>query len=281
MTRREIYDRVLSVARKVYEPQEAGAVAERFCNDLGGFGRFEVVLDGDAECGAIAPERLEELLVRVASGEPVQYIVGSTEFYGRCFDVCEGVLIPRPETEELVSLVVRENTLSEPRIIDLGTGSGAIAVSLAAELPSAEVEALDLSEVAVRVAQGNATKNGVRVGVTRGDIFAWSPEPDSYDVIISNPPYIPESERRDMESTVTNFQQSEALFVPDSRPPLYYERIAEAGRLALRPNGRLYFEIHERLAEQTARMLCEKGYEVALHHDMNHKPRMIVCRKSH
>ena len=279
MTRKEIFDRVLQVAQGVYEGREAAAVAERFCVDVCGFGRFDVALDGSKECPEVAEGSLQRLLERLSSGEPVQYVVGSTEFYGRRFAVRPGVLIPRPETEELVALVVKENRLAEPRIIDLGTGSGAIAVSLAAEIAGARVEALDISDVAVSVASENAQSNGVGVSVSKGDIFAWSPAPASYDIIISNPPYIPECERGAMERNVTDFEPAEALFVPDDRPLIYYERIAEVAWVALAVEGRLYFEIHETLAEQTARMLEQKGFEVALHHDMNHKPRMIVCYK--
>ena len=279
MTRKEIFDRVLQVAQGVYEGREAAAVAERFCVDVCGFGRFDVALDGARECGSITTAALEELLARIAKGEPVQYVVGTTEFYGRSFAVRSGVLIPRPETEELVALVVRENSLEAPHIIDLGTGSGAIAVSLAAEIEGARVEALDLSEVAVEVAKSNAARNGVEVEVLRGDIFLWEPASESYDVIISNPPYIPECERKDMERTVTDYEPSEALFVPDDSPLVYYERIADMALVGLQEGGRLYFEIHESLATETARMLEQKGFNVALHHDMNSKPRMIVCHK--
>lgn len=280
MTRREIFDRVLQVTRGVYEGREAAAVAERFCVDVCGFGRFDVALDGTRECSEVAEEELQGLLVRLGSGEPVQYVVGWSEFYGRRFAVRKGVLIPRPETEELVALVVRQNTLPNPRIIDLGTGSGAIAVSLASEIEGARVEALDLSEVAVSVASMNAQANGVAVEVQRGDIFLWEPAPENYDVIISNPPYIPEKERVAMERNVTDYEPAEALFVPDDRPLIYYERIADLALVGLREGGRLYFEIHESLAEQTAQMLEQKGFEVALHYDMNSKPRMIVCHKS-
>lgn len=279
MTRKEIFDRILQVAQGVYDGCEAAAVAERFCVDVCGFGRFDVALDGSKECPEVAEDVLQSLLERLSSGEPVQYVVGATEFYGRRFAVRQGVLIPRPETEELVALVVRQNRLPNPRVIDLGTGSGAIAVSLAAEIAGARVEALDLSEVAVSVASENAHTNGVDVAVAQGDIFAWSPAPDSYDIIISNPPYIPQCERGTMERNVTDFEPAEALFVPDDRPLIYYERIADVALVALSGEGRLYFEIHETLAEQTAQMLKQKGFEVALYHDMNHKPRMIVCYK--
>lgn len=280
MTRKEIFDRILRVAEGVYEGREAAAVAERFSVDVCGFGRFDVALDGARECPEVAEEELQRLLVRLGSGEPVQYVVGWTEFYGRRFAVCQGVLIPRPETEELVALVVRENTLLNPHIIDLGTGSGAIAVSLAAEIEGARVEALDLSEVAVEVARENARSNSVAVEVQRDDIFLWEPTPESYDVIISNPPYIPQCEREAMERNVTDYEPEEALFVPDDRPLIYYERIAGTALVGLREEGRLYLEIHESLATETAQMLEQKGFEVALHYDMNSKPRMIVCHKS-
>lgn len=280
MTRKEIFDRILRVAEGVYEGREAAAVAERFSVDVCGFGRFDVALDGARECPEVAEEELQRLLVRLGSGEPVQYVVGHTEFYGRRFAVRQGVLIPRPETEELVALVVSENTLPNPHIIDLGTGSGAIAVSLAAEIAGAMVEALDLSEVAIEVARENARANSVAVEVLRGDIFLWEPAPESYDVIISNPPYIPQCERVTMERNVTDYEPVEALFVPDDRPLIYYERIADIALVGLREGGRLYFEIHERLATETVKMLEQKGFEVAFYHDMNHKPRMIVCHKS-
>lgn len=280
MTRKEIYDRVLQVAHECYEGREAEAVAERLCADLYGFGRFDVVMNGDVEPDNFHTEQFEMQLQRVAQGEPVQYIVGSTEFYGHTFAVRSGVLIPRPETEELVALVVRENRTPTPRIIDLGTGSGAIAVSLACEIEGARVEALDLSEVAVEVASANAEQNGADVRVQRGDIFLWEPERESYDVIISNPPYIPLCERGEMARNVTDYEPSEALFVPDERPLVYYERIADVALVALRNGGKLYFEIHERLAEETAQMLREKGLcDVTLHKDMNGKPRMMVCTK--
>lgn len=279
MTRKEIYERISEVALQYYDTREALAVAERLCCDVCGFSRFDVVMEGDKQCRSLSAERLEELLVRLSSGEPVQYIVGFTEFYGRRFRVQKGVLIPRPETEELVELVVKQNRLLAPRIIDLGTGSGAIAVSLACEIAGARVEALDLSDVALRVSSNNAAENGVDVCIRKGDIFEWKPSAASYDIIISNPPYIPARERKQMDATVTDYEPSEALFVPDESPLMFYEHIADVALEALAPEGRLYFEIHELLAEQTLGMLHSRGYQAVLHYDMNNKPRMIVCHK--
>lgn len=280
MTRREIYNKVLACAARLYEPTEATAVAERLCADLYGFGRFEVALDGDCEPQGFDVERFDEHLARLESGEPVQYVVGWTEFYGRRLNVCEGVLIPRPETEELVALVVRENASEKPHILDVGTGSGAIAISLAGELQGAQVEALDLSPVAVEVSRENVRLNGVDVDVQQGDIFLWEPLPESYDIIVSNPPYIPEREREEMAHNVTDFEPSEALFVPNESPLVYYERIADIALVGLRKGGKLYFEIHEKFDKETATMLHEMGFEdVVVHNDLNSKPRMVVCRK--
>ncbi len=280
MTRKEIYDRVLAAAAPIYDDVERRAVAERLCADLYGFGRFDVVMNGEAVPEDFDAERFEVLLDRVAKGEPVQYIVGSTEFYGRRFVVREGVLVPRPETEELVALIVRENTAPTPRIVDLCTGTGAIAVSLACEIAGARVEAVDLSPIAVEVASENIGANGVDVALESGDVFEWEPEADAYDVIVSNPPYIPESERMDMDRNVVDFEPEMALFVPDETPLIFYERIADIALVGLREGGRLYFEIHERYAEECAQMLRTKGLcDVQIHNDMNSKPRMVVCTK--
>lgn len=281
MTRREIYDRVLTRAQNLYGTREGAAVAERLCADLYGFGRFEVALDGKAVPEEFDTKSFEEYLVRLDSGEPVQYIVGWTEFCGRRFKVQQGVLIPRPETEELVELIVRDTIPENARIIDFGTGSGAIAISLAAALKGARVEALDVSPVSVGVARDNALLNGVKVDVGLEDVFLWEPEPESYDVMVSNPPYIPNNERKEMARNVVDFEPSVALFVPDDKPLVFYERIADLALVGLREGGKLYFEIHERLALETVAMLREKGFqEVELHQDMNSKPRMVVCRKS-
>ena len=280
MTRREIYDRVLAAAAEVYEGREAQAVAERLCEDLYGFGRFDVVMDGQVQPEGVEEFALKEVLVRLSSGEPVQYIVGRTEFLSREFTVRSGVLIPRPETEELVNLIVEENASSSPHILDVGTGSGAIAISLALEIPTAKVEAIDISPEAVDIARENKSRLAALLSVELCDVFAFEPTPESYDIIVSNPPYIPTSERVDMRSNVVDHEPSLALFVPDERPLMFYERIADVAKVGLRDGGRLYFEIHSRLSKETAQMLHDKGFrDVTIKEDMNSKPRMIICRK--
>lgn len=271
---------VLASATEVYEGREAAAVAERLCVDLYGFGRFDVAMDGDVTHCGVEESALKDVLVRLSSGEPVQYVVGRTEFLNREFGVRSGVLIPRPETEELVSLIVEECTTPSPTILDVGTGSGAIAISLALEIPSARVEAIDVSPEAVAVARENMSRLSASLSIELCDVFDFEPTPESYDIIVSNPPYIPLSEREEMSVNVVDHEPSLALFVPDERPLVFYERIADLAQVGLLEGGRLYFEIHERLALETAQMLREKGFcDVTIREDMNSKPRMILCRK--
>lgn len=280
MTRKEIYNRALEAVVAHYDGPEAAAVAERFCADLYGFGRFEMVLDGGVEPEGFVLGDFEECLGRLSAGEPVQYIVGHTEFLGRKFGVRPGVLIPRPETEELVLMIARRELPRGARILDVGTGSGAIAVSLALEIEGARVEAIDLSEVAVEVARSNAEALGAEVAIERADIFAFEPEAEGYDVVVSNPPYIPVAERVEMPRNVVDFEPSEALFVPNDEPLIFYERIADVALGGLRRGGLLAFEIHERLAIETAQMLVRKGFkEVTTYEDFYSKPRMILCTK--
>lgn len=280
MTRRELYRKVQALATEIYGEQEGCAVADRLTEDIYSFGRFEVVLAGELEVEGFDPNHFEALLTRLRSGEPVQYITGRTEFYGRTFHLRPGVLIPRPETEELVHLIIKECHTPSPSILDVGTGSGAIAVSLAAELEGARVEALDLSPVALEVAAHNARQIGVDVTVTEGDIFCWEPEPESLDVVVSNPPYIPISELSEMERNVTEWEPHLALFVPDESPIIFYERIADVATQGLKVGGSLYFEVHERLADSVARMLKERGFGgVEIVNDLNRKPRIVLCRK--
>ncbi len=279
-TRKQLLDRVEGVTIPLYGSREGRAVAERLCNDLYGVSRFGAMLEPDAEVD-VEEAVLTSQLSRLGAGEPVQYVVGRQEFYGREFAVRPGILIPRPETEELVALIVGENRNDSPAILDVGTGSGAIAISLAAEIPQSRVWALDVSPVAVEVARENAEQLGVSIEVGLGDIFEWQPRAESLDIVVSNPPYIPESERVEMGTNVVDYEPSSALFVPDSDPLIFYRRIAEVAAVALRKGGHLYFEIHEKLADETAKLLMEKGFtQVTIHEDMNSKPRMIGCTKS-
>lgn len=225
---------------------------------------------------------LGDVAEQLSAGRPVQYIIGKTEFCGEEFTVREGVLIPRPETEELV-MWAREvaKEFPSPRILDLCTGSGCIAIALKKLIPAAAVTAIDLSAEALAIAQENATKLGADVRFLADDVLKGVPQlqNESFDIIISNPPYIPISEREAMHINVTNFEPAMALFVEDSDPLIFYREIARIAKSRLSDRGALLFEIHELLADETLQMLQSEGFEAELRHDFLNKPRMICCHK--
>ena len=292
MTRRELYNKVWTTVAPLYDHPEPVAIAERVCADVYGFDRFEMTLFPSAEVGDFDAERFATILHQLSEGRPVQYVVGHTEFCDLRFAVREGVLIPRPETEELVRKIVAEwggkgamnggNGGSHSlRLMDIGTGSGAIAVSLAKMIEGARVTAVDVSSAALAIASENAVANGVEVEFVGADIFRFMPPAESLDVIVSNPPYIPESERATMGTNVTCYEPSLALFVPDHSPIVFYERIADVAREALVEGGMLYFEVHETYASEVAGCLADRGFvEVQITEDFFSKPRIVSGRKT-
>lgn len=229
-----------------------------------------------------AEASVQEAVRRLRAHEPIQYIIGEAEFGGRTFRVSPGVLIPRPETVELVRLVAKTEAHRPVRILDIGTGSGCIAISLAAELPEAQVSGLDVSEEALRIARMNAERNQVSVRWIHQDIL--DEEADRalgvYDCMVSNPPYIMEKEKVAMARNVLDYEPKEALFVPDDDPLLFYRRIAQLGKAHLCEGGTLYFEINEQCGAQMQRLLSEMGYrEIRLIQDFYGKDRMIKASK--
>ena len=228
----------------------------------------------DIELGNVAEQ--------LSAGRPVQYIIGKTEFCGEEFTVREGVLIPRPETEELV-MWAREvaKEFPSPRILDLCTGSGCIAIALKKLIPAAAVTGIDLSAEALKIAQENATKLGAEVRFLADDVLQGVTQlgNEQFDIIVSNPPYIPISEREAMHINVTNFEPAMAIFVEDNDPLIFYREIARIAKSRLSDRGALLFEIHELLADETLQMLQSEGFEAELRHDFLNKPRMICCHK--
>lgn len=281
MTYAEIIDRLTQAAANVYEPREARSVALWAVESLTGADRMKLLIDPRATIESIDEEELARYEQELAAARPIQYIIGMTEFCGLQFAVGEGVLIPRPETEELVRWIVEESS-SAKRILDIGTGSGAIAVSLAAMLPKAEVAAMDISEVALDYTSRNATANGVDIKAIKGDALGeWWREFEELDVVVSNPPYVPDSDRTTIRRNVLDYEPSLALFVPDNDLLRFYRAIADGAAHALRKGGELYFEIYEDAAEQMIQMLTERDWQqIELRRDFNDKNRMIRCRKS-
>ena len=224
---------------------------------------------------------IKEAIRELQNHKPIQYILGEAVFFSYRFLVDENVLIPRPETEELVDWVLTTVTPSSNplKIIDIGTGSGCIAISLAKSLPNAEVTAVDVSAKALQVARRNAELNGVTINFLQQDILQTTSLPDTYDIIISNPPYVRSLEKAEMQANVLEYEPHLALFVSDTDPLLFYNRIATLARRALLPQGSLFFEINQYLGEEMKALLKAKGFEkVVLRQDLSDNDRMIMSR---
>ncbi len=221
------------------------------------------------------PNALKQDFEKLKAGEPIQYILGRGPFYGREFLVNEHTLIPRNETEELVHLIIKENPQSGLKILDIGTGTGCIPISLDLEMKSPEVYGIDISEKALELAQKNGELLKSNVSFLKCDILNEMPNVGELDILVSNPPYVPDGEKSEMHRNVLDFEPELALFVPDEDPVLFYRVIAGKGKLLLKPGGKLYFEIHERFGSEVAELLTSLGYQdVKLVRDLNGKERI-------
>lgn len=244
----------------VAEPREVQAMIRIICEDVFNYDPVDVALRQESELPDFAPERISDIISRLRRHEPLQYIVGTALFHGHKFKVTPAVLIPRPETEQLVDLIVDENTASDLRVLDMGTGSGCIAISLARALKFAQVDAFDISQDALAVARENAADLKVKVRLFQSDMLA--PQPTArYDIIVSNPPYICWSERESMERNVLDYEPGQALFVPDNDPLLFYKAIAPYAAQSLERGGRLYLEINQRFGNEVKRLLEACGLD--------------------
>lgn len=261
----------------VYSPRELQQVVFELLEHFG-FTRVQVIAYPDAKLSETDYEQLQLMLKRLANGEPLQYVVGTEWFMDMPFSVCRDVLIPRPETEELVRLIVGRCKRPSPRIVDVGTGSGCIAVSLAKLIDGAQVTAVDVSAAAIEVARRNAEQNGAQVEFVCADILVDNQlfAPSSLDVVVSNPPYVTETDKKQMSRNVLDFEPHLALFVPDSDPLLFYRRIAELAQQWLKSGGMLFFEINERFGPETVQLLENMRFDnVELHRDFYEKNRMM------
>ena len=263
-----------------YTAEEVSALSRIVCCDLLGQAPTDYYLGKDIVLSSKKEQELEDILQRLSRFEPLQYIEGRTLFLGREFWVAPGVLIPRPETEELVELMLKEIPV-DARILDVGTGSGCIAISLAKALPDALVTAWDVSPEALSVARVNACKLQANVRFVECDVLACQvDEVGLYDVIVSNPPYVTEAEKADMEPNVLQWEPSLALFVPDDDPLRFYRRIAVLGRDMLADGGRLYFEINRAYGREMVEMLRTMGYVgVRVEKDLSQNDRFVIAEK--
>ena len=242
----------------VYDDHEAKAVAQWLLDTAFGLSMADVLCDGLARLTPADRRRLELMAARLEQGEPVQYVVGVADFCGRQFQVSPGVLIPRPETAELCRWIVAEASRPAPAILDIGTGSGCIAITLALDIAHSRVTAWDISEHALRIAGQNAASARADIALQRHDALhptAFTP----WDIIVSNPPYIYHNERVGMASNVLDYEPHEALFAPDDNPLLFYQLIADYARRTLTPGGSLYFELNPLLADEVGDYLLQCG----------------------
>lgn len=235
----------------------------------------QAILDND-ELTRLQVRSIHTIVTRLRKQEPIQYITEETEFFGLHFFVNKDVLIPRPETEELVELIINENPQAGLSLLDIGTGSGAIAIALAKHMRDSNVTAWDISDKAIDVAKVNAEKNAIDIAFRQVDILDTYPSDNKFDIIVSNPPYIMEKEKADMDKNVLDYEPEIALFVPNNSPLLFYERISDIAFDILNADGRLYFEINQAMGKDVVRMLADKGFSnVQLLQDINKNDRMV------
>jgi release factor glutamine methyltransferase len=266
----------------VYEEGEAASLFYTAAAHLEGWNRGYVLLNGESDINPVTEKRFNELILELKAGKPLQYIFAETFFYGLKFHVSPAVLIPRPETEELVEWILETAGAGKSlikTILDIGTGSGCIAVTLKKHLPETQVTAMDIAAPALVVAKENARANGVEVSFIQEDILLYKGL-NNYDLIVSNPPYIKEEERSEMHENVLNFEPHQALFVNNEEPLIFYKAIADYALLCLNKEGLLFFEINAALGGETVSMLKSKGFNsIVLKKDMQGKDRMICCRR--
>lgn len=272
-----VVNEIRNALRENYPETEALALAKMLLVEVFGFSNLELYGGKDKEFSVKHRDVLNKMIRRLKKNEPIQYIIGKETFCGLTFEVNRDVLIPRPETQELVRWMV-DDCRKKPscRILDVGTGSGCIAVSLAKFVEGAKVEAWDISEEALQMARRNAGRNEVEMLFRRKDVLEVVPEGGRYDIIVSNPPYIAEKEKEVMDGNVLDWEPSLALFVSDDDPLVFYRKIALLAREMLSEEGALYFEINQAYGWETVWMLETLGYtSVELRKDAFGNDRMI------
>ena len=277
-TRREIFRALTEAGAELYGEAEARQIAEMVLESRG-VSRNMLLVEPNEE---LQFPDLDSVINDIRAWRPVQYIIGTAEFAGMDFEVSDAVLIPRPETEELVDWIASE-VGDSASILDVGTGSGCIAIALSRAVSGSSVWALDIAAEALAVARRNGAKYAPDVRFVEGDALSDFSAlfTEKFDVVVSNPPYIPDSDSRLMRRNVTDYEPHTALFVPDNDPLLFYRSIARTALRMLKAEGKLYFEIYESLADEMQSMLHDEGYEeIVVREDFRGKPRMICAKVS-
>jgi release factor glutamine methyltransferase len=266
---------------EIYQEPEISALANIIIKTVTGISKLHQLYMNEQTVASVQCGRIIDICKELKTGKPIQYVLGETRFCDFIIRVNSATFIPRPETEELVELIIRENSGRQVNILDVGTGSGCIAIALASNLPGSVITGIDISDEAIMTAQENAILNNVAVSFAKGDIFNFDFDMvNKADIIVSNPPYVLNSEKQFMCKNVLDFEPHLALFVADSEPLVYYEAILKAAEGILAPGGRLYFEINEAKGKSMVQLLESSGYsDVEIVQDINNKDRIIKGTK--
>ncbi len=275
---KQLKEKFFNSLPKFYDKKEIQALFFQSIKEVTGYSKSALLVNPAFVLSYEQEERLNMILARLQAMEPIQYILEECEFYGLPFYVNSSVLIPRPETEELVEWIISGYSGQSGSLLDIGTGSGCIAVSTAKFLESFSVSAVDISVAALEVAKRNAKRNDCPVEFIQGDILKANNicADDIFDIIVSNPPYVREQEKESMLQNVLEYEPHLALFVPDNDPLLFYRAIALFGKERLKKEGRLFLEINEALGKETVELLSSLGYrDITLRKDIFGRERMI------
>ena len=279
---KELRDNIIRELSKIYPEEESMNMANWLLHSVAGIEKKDIILDPDSLVNDTIEAELFEKLGELMAHKPIQYVTGTAYFHDLELEVNPSVLIPRPETEELVKWAAEDHKDgARLKVLDIGTGSGCIIIALGKFLKDPDLSAIDISEDALRMASRNAGKYGIKIDFKRADILdesSWQ-ELQTFDIIISNPPYVRESEKRGMKANVLYYEPAAALFVTDDDPLIFYRAIAKFSRQHLSKNGMLYLEINENLGKEVRLLLKDEGFsEIILRKDMQGKDRIVRCK---
>ena len=280
----ETYKIFKSKLCSVYDENEAEQITRLIFESIINITRSDILINPNNEISSLDDNKLQQCMEELLQHKPVQYVLGFCFFYKLLFKVNENVLIPRPETEELVSFIIDDlQVQNNKKILDIGTGSGCIAIGIKKNVPSAIITSVDISESALEVAQINANKNNTDVSFLCLDFLdhnKWN-DLETFDIIVSNPPYIPEREYESINNNVKLFEPNSALFVPDPKPLIFYEKIAEFSELKLSEKGRIFLEIHQNFGREVCELFNSYHYNTEIKKDIYENDRFVIATRNH
>jgi release factor glutamine methyltransferase len=280
MTMHEARQKLIQQLNEIYEEREAANITELVMEHITRWSRLERIANKDIPLSFAQENLLSQIIERLLKHEPIQYIINEAWFAGMIFYVDKNVLIPRPETEELVDWVIKECSMqnSTCRVVDVGTGSGCIAIAVKNKLPEVEMWACDVSDEALNIARMNADALNATIDFVPLNFLEAEQRKQlpPVDIVVANPPYVPQKDKTEMKKNVVEFEPATALFVPDNDPLVFYKAIADFGKEKLNPGGRIYLEIHENLGGKVKKLFQSAGYNpIEIKKDMQGKDRMI------